>query len=77
MALTRTQVKTIIMMRGFGYKQSEIADRLGVSLKTIVNHLARLNQEAVDAGEDIESVFWRYMIDADSMKTLLNLVAGR
>ncbi len=77
MALTRTQVKTIIMMRGFGYKQSEIADRLGVSLKTIVNHLARLNQEAVDAEEDIESVFWRYMIDADSMKTLLNLVAGR
>ncbi len=77
MALTRTQIKTIIMMRGFGYEQREIAESLGVSRKTVENHLARLNQEAIDAGEDIEGVYWRYMIDADSMKTLLNLVAGR
>jgi len=48
-------------MRGLGYTQQEIADRLGISRKTVENHLRRLRAEGEDAEENeggLENLFW-------------------
>ena len=49
MALNQYEIRQIIQMRGLGYTQQEIADQLGVSRKTVENHLRRLREQAEEA----------------------------
>lgn len=60
MTLNEYEIRQIIQMRGLGYTQEEIADRLGVSRKTVENHLRRLRLQAEEAeeGNGLENLFW-------------------
>ncbi len=49
----------IILMRGIGYTQEEIADELVISRKTVENHLRKLKTESEQNG--INTVFWDYV----------------
>ena len=60
MTLNEYEIRQIIQMRGLGYTQQEIAERLRVSRKTVENHLRRLRLQAEEAEEedDLENLFW-------------------
>ncbi len=42
MTLTTTQIRLLKVLRGNGFTQEEIAQELGVSRKTVENHLRKL-----------------------------------
>lgn len=69
MALNEYQIRQIIQLRGLGYTQQEIADHLGVSRKTVENHLRRLRAEADDA-DNIENFFWEKMVSLNALAIL-------
>ncbi len=64
------------MMRGFGYKQQEIADKIGVSRKTVETHLGRLWTLAENA-RSIDEAFWNEMIDSESLTRIIAAVIAK
>lgn len=52
MSLSGRDIGEIVMMRGLGYNQAEIAQRLGVSQSAIQYQLARINERARKEGDD-------------------------
>ena len=48
--LNNKQISTIIVMRGLGYTQQEIADALDISRKTVENWLRMLKCESTKYG---------------------------
>jgi len=50
--LTETDIGEIVKLRGLGYSQKEIAERLGVSPATISYQLNRINEIAKRDGDD-------------------------
>ena len=48
--LNNEQISTIIIMRGLGYIQQEIADKLSISRKTVENWLKMLKCESTKYG---------------------------
>ena len=50
MTLTNNQLNSIIILRGLGYNQQEIADEVDISRKTVENNLRRLKVESKDNG---------------------------
>ena len=68
MTLNVKQVKTIIMMRGLGYSQQEIAYIVLCSRKTVQNHLYKVRKEAEKNG--INKTFWSYLTIDDLIRTL-------
>lgn len=50
--LSDREVGEIIKLRGLGYSQDEIAQRMNVSPSTISYQLQRVNQMARDKGDD-------------------------
>ena len=50
--LTGRNIATIVMMRGLGYNQVEIASHLGVSQSAIQYQLTRINERARNEGDD-------------------------
>ena len=50
--LTGRDIAEIVKMRGLGYNQAEIAQRLGVSQSAIQYQLARINERARKEGND-------------------------
>lgn len=65
MSLNNYKIRQIIQLRGLGYTQQEIADRLGISRKTVENHLRRLRLVADKYEKDnrLEDLFWElYLI---------------
>ncbi|MCZ7401209.1 MAG: helix-turn-helix domain-containing protein [Candidatus Methanoperedens sp.] len=50
--LTEKEIAEIIKMRGLGYSQEDIAQRLGVSQSAIQYQLARINKRAKKEGDD-------------------------
>ena len=50
--LTGRDIAEIVKMRGLGYNQSEIAQRLGVIQSAIQYQLARINERARKEGDD-------------------------
>jgi orotate phosphoribosyltransferase-like protein len=59
MALQQEAIRKIIQLRGLGYKQQEIADKLGISRKTVESHLRKLRIQAEEAEKDngLEDLF--------------------
>ena len=50
MAIDVNELTKLIVMRGTGYTQQEIADKLNLSRKTVENRLRRLKFESEDMG---------------------------
>jgi len=76
MALGKYEIRQIIQMRGLGYTQQEIADQLGVSRKTVENHLRRLREQAEEAEEDnLDDLFWGIIFGAGAL-ALLSFLLG-
>ena len=76
MALNQYEIRQIIQMRGLGYTQQEIADQLGVSRKTVENHLRRLREQAEEAQEDnLDDLFWGIVFGAGAL-ALLSILLG-
>ena len=48
--LNNNQISSIIVMRGLGYTQQEIADKLDISRKTVENWLGELKCESKKYG---------------------------
>jgi len=62
MALTQSQIQRIMMLRGFGYQESDIANDLKVSRKTVSNHLQRLKvhaRELLDSNMSVDVVYFK------------------
>lgn len=69
MTITKNQKFRIIMMRGLGYTQQEIADDLGISRKTVENRLKKLKigaQEAMRQGK-IDEFYFEELIGTCSL----------
>lgn len=79
MALSQDEIRKIIQMRGLGYTQQEIAEHLGVSRKTIENHLRRLRKQAEEAEEDnnLDDLFWGIVIGAGALALLSALLGNQ
>jgi len=55
------QLHKLMILRGFGYHEIEIAERIGVSRKTVSNHLALLNLQAetkFEEGKSLDEIFF-------------------
>lgn len=50
--LTERNIAEIVKMRGLGYSQAEIAQRLSVSQSAVQYQLARINERARNEGDD-------------------------
>ena len=59
--LTGRDIAEIVKMRGLGYNQAEIAQRLGVSQSAIQYQLARINERARKEGNE-ENTFLALLI---------------
>lgn len=76
MALNKYEIRQIIQMRGLGYTQQEIADQLGVSRKTVENHLRRLREQAKETEADnLDDLFWGIVVGAGAL-ALLSILLG-
>ncbi len=64
-----SQKAMLVMLRGLGFSQTEIAEQLGLSQSTVHKYLRNLKQSAVDRGNEI--VFLEMLlhgpIDSDSI----------
>ena len=58
MTLNYSQIQHIIILRGLGYSQQEVADKLKCSRKTVENYLHKFKKEAEKNG--IDETFWYY-----------------
>ena len=58
MSLNNSQIQHIIMLRGLGYRQQEIADKIKISQKTVQSYLSKFKNEAEKNG--IDETFWSY-----------------
>lgn len=76
MTLTHEEIRQIIQMRGLGYSQQDIANELGISRKTVENHLSRLREQAEKAGEDngLDNLFWGILLGAGAIALLSALL---
>lgn len=76
MTLSQDEIRQIIQMRGLGYSQQEIADHLGISRKTVENHLSRLREQAEEAEEDdgLDKLFWGILVGAGALALLAALL---
>lgn len=58
MTLNTRQVQSIIILRGLGYSQQEVADKIKTSRKTVQNYLHKFKSEVYKDG--LEDTFWSY-----------------
>ena len=79
MALTQEEIRKIVQMRGMGYSHQEIADHLGISRKTVENHLRRLKKQAEDVDDEInlEAFFWGILIGAGASAVISHLLKNQ
>lgn len=76
MALSQNQIKAIIQLRGMGYTQQEIADELGISKRTVQNHLRQIREQA-DEADDRDELFWNILIGAGALALLSKIFGNR
>ena len=67
--VNNTQKAMLVMLRGLGFSQKEVAEQLGKSQSTVHKYLRKIKQSAVDRGNEI--VFLEMLlhgpIDSDSI----------
>lgn len=56
------------MLRGLGFSQQKVADKIGCSRRTVQNYLHKFKKEAQENG--IENTFWFYF-GMDSLSELV------
>ena len=66
MTISNNLLTNIIILRGLGYTQQEIADKLKISRKTVENKLHVLNDESISDG--IYSTYVKYIDFKQCMK---------
>lgn len=62
MALKQSEVQRLMRLRGFGYNERDISVKLGISIKTVSNHLSRLHLEAEEMKEqgiDLNNIYFK------------------
>ena len=79
MALSQDEIGTIVKLRGLGYTQQEIANSLGISKKTVQNHLSRIREQAkeADQGIDLDDLFWGIVLGAGALALLGALLGNQ
>jgi len=79
MALNQDEIGTIVKLRGLGYTQQEIANYLGISKKTVQNHLSRIREQAeeADQGIDLDDLFWGIVLGAGAVALLGALLGNQ
>lgn len=79
MALNQNEIGTIVKLRGLGYTQQEIANHLGISKKTVQNHLSRIKEQAeeADQGIDLDDLFWGIVLGAGAVALLGALLGNQ
>ena len=65
MTLNTRQIQSIIILRGLGYSQREVADKVKTSRKTVENYLRKFKSEVYENG--LEDTFWSYFASDISM----------
>lgn len=75
MSLSQDEIKQLIQMRGLGYTHQEIAEHLGISRKTVENHLRRLKEQA-EGGSNLDDLFWGVLLGAGALALLSSLLGN-
>lgn len=68
MSLNNSQIQHIIMLRGLGYRQQEIADKINYSISTVSYYLHKFKKEAEENG--IDETFYLYFSLDDLVKAV-------
>lgn len=66
MTLNQNDIAMIIKLRGLGYKQQEIADKINTSKKTVQNYLHRFKLQAKETN-DIDDLYFTLLLGKNSM----------
>ncbi len=78
MALSQEEIRKIVQLRGLGFTKKEIADELGVSRKTVENHLRRIKKRAERAKEDddLDDFFAGLILGAIASAAISRFLSG-
>lgn len=75
MTLNQDDIAMIIKLRGLGYRQQEIADKIGTSQKTVQNYLHKFKTQAKET-DDIDNLYFNLLLGKDSL-FLIKLILNR
>lgn len=75
MTLNQDEIAMIIKLRGLGYRQQEIADKIGTSQKTIQNYLHKFKVQAKET-DDIDTLYFSLLLSKDSL-FLIRMILNR
>jgi FixJ family two-component response regulator len=78
MALSQDEIRRIIQLRGLGYTQQDIADDLGISRRTVENHLRKLRMQAEEAkkSDGLDDLFAGLVLGAVGAALITKLLGG-
>lgn len=73
MTLSEDDIATIIILRGLGYQQQEIADEIGTSRKTIENYLRGFKLQAKETN-NIKDLYFSLLFGKNSLFLIKNII---
>lgn len=79
MSFTVNKNTDIIILRGLGYHQDEIAEYVGVSVKTVQNHLNDINKLAkkTENKHDMYMLFWNCVLGINGISLIRFLLKNK
>lgn len=73
--ISKSQIQRIIILRGLGYSQQEVADKVKCSRKTVQNNLHKFKNEAEENG--VDETFWSYFDLSGLGKVVFSKISKR